>query len=122
MESAGKSILGIALVICKNPATGKYLAVYECNQTWWVPGGRVDAPEAFTTGAIRECLEEAGINVDIKGILRIEQSPSDRFDRLKSSHSSIQLFFTHSPKIPTRFPSRRPTRNLSRPPTSPSKK
>jgi hypothetical protein len=37
-------ILGIALVICKNPIDGKYLGVLETNKTWWVPGGRVDAP------------------------------------------------------------------------------
>lgn len=56
MQTGGPHILGIALVICKNPQTGKYLAVNERNGTWWVPGGRVDAPEAFTTGAIRECV------------------------------------------------------------------
>ena len=53
MEDSERQILGLALVICKNPANGKYLGVYECNHTWWVPGGRVDAPEAFSTGAIR---------------------------------------------------------------------
>ena len=82
--------LGLALVICKNPKTGKYLGVFQCNQTWWVPGGRVDAPESFSTGAIRECIEEAGVDIDIKGILRIEQSPSFKFNRLKSKNISIQ--------------------------------
>ena len=48
-----RQTLGLALVICRNPSNGKYLGVYERNSTWWVPGGRVDAPEAFTTGAIR---------------------------------------------------------------------
>ncbi len=63
--------MGIALVICKNPVTKKYLGVFETNKTWWVPGGRVDAPEYFTIGAARECVEEAGIDVELKGILRI---------------------------------------------------
>lgn len=67
---AGK-ILGIALIICRNPVTRKYLAVHERNSTWWVAGGRVDAPEAFTKAAIRECKEEAGIDIELKGILRI---------------------------------------------------
>jgi hypothetical protein len=46
-------ILGISLVICRNPITKKYLGVHEKNKTWWVAGGRVDAPESFITGAIR---------------------------------------------------------------------
>lgn len=57
------SILGIALIICRHPITKKFLAVHETNKTWWVAGGRVDAPESFTSGAIRECKEEAGIDV-----------------------------------------------------------
>ena len=36
--------VGIALILVKNPKTGKYLAVNERDGTWWLPGGRVDAP------------------------------------------------------------------------------
>ena len=41
---------------------------------WWIPGGAVDAGENFVVAAHRECLEEAGIRVDLKGILKIDYS------------------------------------------------
>lgn len=47
------SILGISLIVCKNTKSNKYLAVNEKDGSWWVPGGRVDAPELFTLAAIR---------------------------------------------------------------------
>ena len=51
-----------ALVICRNPKTGQYLAVNETkNRGWWIPGGAVDAGETFRTAAMRECIEQAGI-------------------------------------------------------------
>ena len=42
------------------------------NRGWWIPGGAIDAGENFMQGAKRECLEEAGIDVDLKGILRVD--------------------------------------------------
>eukprot|EP01083_Nonionella_stella_P298023 1011856_1 len=61
-----------AVVICRNKE-GKYLAVNETkNRGWWVPAGYVDPGESFYEGGIRETQEEAGVDVDIKGILRVE--------------------------------------------------
>ena len=42
------------------------------NRGWWLPGGRVDPPESFHEAAIREAKEEAGIDIELKGILRVE--------------------------------------------------
>ncbi|KAL4431836.1 hypothetical protein ABPG74_015276 [Tetrahymena malaccensis] len=68
------SMLGVSLVIARNNQ-GKFLAVKEnYDQGWWIPGGLVDPPEDFVTAAIRETQEEAGIDIEIKGILRIEQN------------------------------------------------
>lgn len=65
-----------AVVICKNKA-GKYLAVNETrNRGWWVPAGFVDPGESFFEGGIRETAEEAGVDVEIKGILRVEKGLS----------------------------------------------
>jgi len=36
--------LGIALILVKNPITKKYLAVNEKDGSWWLPGGKIDAP------------------------------------------------------------------------------
>lgn len=49
------------------------MAVLETkNRGWWLPGGRVDPGETFEVAAIRETKEEAGIDVELKGILRVE--------------------------------------------------
>ena len=50
------------IVICRNLKTKKWLAVDESkNRGWWVPGGGVDNNETFAAGALRECVEEAGV-------------------------------------------------------------
>jgi len=36
--------LGIALILVRNPVNGKFLAVNEKDGSWWLPGGRIDAP------------------------------------------------------------------------------
>ncbi len=36
-----------------------------------MPGGKVDPPEDIAKAAIRECKEEGGIDVSLKGIIKI---------------------------------------------------
>jgi 8-oxo-dGTP pyrophosphatase MutT (NUDIX family) len=63
-----------ALIICRNQA-GKWLCVKETrNRGWWVAGGLMEPNEDFFTAAKRESKEEAGVDIDIKGILRVEHS------------------------------------------------
>jgi len=63
-----------ALVIVRN-FDGRWLAVKESRgRGWWIPGGAVDAGETFVTAAHRETLEEAGIEISLKGVLRVEHS------------------------------------------------
>ena len=68
------------MVICRNPFKespdyGKWLAVNETkNRGWWIPGGAVDFGESFNVAALRECKEEAGIDVVLKGILKLDHS------------------------------------------------
>lgn len=38
---------------------------------WWLPCGHVEADEDFIQCGIRETLEEAGIKVEVKGLLRV---------------------------------------------------
>jgi len=91
-------MLGISLVICRNHE-GKWLAVKECgNRGWWLPGGLVDPPENFFQAAIRETQEEAGIDVDLKGILRMEYNiQGDNYQRMK-------VIFYAEPKDPNQKP------------------
>ena len=78
------TMLGISLIVVRNHE-GKWLAINETkNPGWWLPGGRVDPPEDFFTAAKRECKEEAGIDVELKGILRIEHNVQGKgYIRLK---------------------------------------
>ena len=77
-------MLGISLVICRNKE-GKWLTVKETNDRgWWLPGGLVDPPESFFEAAIRETKEEAGVDVQLKGILRTEFNiKSENYQRMK---------------------------------------
>eukprot|EP00184_Porphyridium_aerugineum_P000660 CAMPEP_0184693450 /NCGR_PEP_ID=MMETSP0313-20130426/1670_1 /TAXON_ID=2792 /ORGANISM="Porphyridium aerugineum, Strain SAG 1380-2" /LENGTH=420 /DNA_ID=CAMNT_0027151533 /DNA_START=147 /DNA_END=1410 /DNA_ORIENTATION=+ len=68
---------GFSLVICYNPITDKWLAVKEIAKNggdWWVPGGGVKQGETFYDAGVRETMEEAGVHVNIKGVLRVEHS------------------------------------------------
>ena len=77
------------LTIVRNPFTsdpnfGKYVAVNETrNRGWWIPGGAIDYGENFIQGAIRECKEEAGIDVQIKGILKVDHSVAGNTARMR---------------------------------------
>jgi 8-oxo-dGTP pyrophosphatase MutT (NUDIX family) len=63
------------LVVVRNHE-GKWLVVNETgNRGWSLPGGHVDPPEYFLDAAVREVEEEAGITVEIKGLLREEYEP-----------------------------------------------
>jgi len=77
-------MLGLSLVICRNKE-GKYLVVKEKrNRGWWVAGGKVDPPESFPEAAIREAKEEGGIDIELKGILKVCYTIQDTyFQRVK---------------------------------------
>ena len=75
---------GFSLVVCRHPITGLYLLCQEfCNQGFWVPGGAVDPGETFIIAAKRETLEEAGIDIEIKGILGIDHEPHEEYVRMR---------------------------------------
>ncbi|CAD7947494.1 unnamed protein product [Amoebophrya sp. A25] len=60
-----------ALVVCIH--RGKILLVQEfASSGFWLPGGRVDAGEDLKAAATRETLEEAGVAVEITGVLQVQ--------------------------------------------------
>ena len=75
-----------------SPYFGKYLAVNESrNRGWWIPGGAVDSGESFAAAAHRECVEEAGIDVDLKGILRVDHG-------VNADNCRMRVIFYAEPK------------------------
>ena len=55
------------MVIVKRKCDGKYLLVEEfANKGYWLPGGKVDPGESLSKAAIRECKEEAGIDIKLR--------------------------------------------------------
>ena len=55
----------------------KFLLVHESKhgQKWYFPAGRIEPREDFISAARRETLEEAGIPIEIEGILHIQHTP-----------------------------------------------
>ena len=62
-----------ALVLVKKGH--RFLLVHERKhgQGWYFPAGRVEPGESFAQAAVRETREEAGLDVVLEGVLRVEQ-------------------------------------------------
>ncbi len=65
-----------ALVVVKQGR--RFLVVRETKkgQRWYFPAGRVEPGETIANAAVRETLEEAGVPIELEGVLRIEHTPS----------------------------------------------
>jgi phosphatase NudJ len=63
----------------------RWLLVHERKhgQGWYLPAGRVEPGETFVEAAVRETREEAGIEVALDGIVRIEHSPNGAGARMR---------------------------------------
>lgn len=63
--------------MCQRESDGRFLLVQEFGQEgFWCPGGHVDGAETFAAAAVRETKEEAGVDVELKGILCFENFPN----------------------------------------------
>ena len=61
------------------------------NRGWWIPGGAVDYGQSFTEAAHRECIEEAGIDVDLKGVLKVDHG-------VNGDNARMRVIFYAEPK------------------------
>lgn len=74
---------GFSLVIIQHPETKKFVIVEEiASLGWYIPAGKVEVGESFQKAAIRECKEEAGIDVKLEGILQILHYPNQNYSRM----------------------------------------
>lgn len=55
----------------------RFLLVHERKhgQTWYLPAGRVEPGESLAEAALRETLEETGVEIELEGVLRVEHNP-----------------------------------------------
>jgi 8-oxo-dGTP pyrophosphatase MutT (NUDIX family) len=91
-------LYNFALVICKHPITHKFLLCQEfANQGYWCPGGGVDPGEILSVAAKRETVEEAGVDVELKGILAIEYNPLGRDERISRNIVRMRIIFYAEP-------------------------
>eukprot|EP00128_Syssomonas_multiformis_P001312 Colp12_sorted_trinity150504_noHs@7025 len=95
------ALYAFALVVCQR-SDGRFLLVHEfANAGFWLPGGRVDPSEKLWDAAIRETKEEAGIDVTLTGVLRVEYSPHRNGN---FSYVRMRVIFTAKPKDETQRP------------------
>jgi len=59
-------------------------------QGWYLPAGRVEAGESFQAAALRETREEAGIDIVLEGVLRVEYSA-------RPHHARVRVIFVARP-------------------------
>jgi len=98
-----------SVAIVKNDKD-EFLAVKETkNRGWWLPAGRVDGAETFEEAAVRETLEEAGVKIKLKGILRVERTVQDSEQGV---YARMRVVFYAEPDPPHQVPK---VLSLSRP-------
>ncbi len=81
-----------AFVLIYAQDTGQYLAqLRKADNTWSLPGGMVDAGETHRQAAIRETLEEIGVNLDPDQLIETLHGPL-------SSEYSCKIFLYVIPR------------------------
>ena len=73
-----------ALVVVRDNE-GRFLVIQEKKhgQQWYLPARRIEPGEKLVDGAVRETLEESGVEVEIDGIVRFEHSPFPEATRVR---------------------------------------
>lgn len=64
---------------------------------WSLPGGGVDLPETPAQGAVREVLEETGLEVELTGLLTVDSfvvAPSERLIDTDRWCRSLRILYT----------------------------
>jgi ADP-ribose pyrophosphatase YjhB (NUDIX family) len=74
----------IVLVVVRDG--DRWLLVQEAKHdrgSWYLPAGRAEIGETMIEAAERETLEEAGIAIEVDGVIRFEHSPSPAGARVR---------------------------------------
>ena len=92
----------IVLVVVRDG--DRYLVVQEAKHapgTWYLPAGRAEQGETLVEAAERETLEEAGIEIEVDGVIRFEHTVS-------ASGARVRGLFTARPVTPGATPKSTP--------------
>ena len=101
-RNTGCPVHCFSLVVCRHPTILKWLAVDENkNRGWWLPGGFVECGDDHHQTAIKETIEEAGVDIVLKGILRVENDMNRRGGRQR-------VIYYAEPKDPNQLPKSTP--------------
>ncbi|HEY2509694.1 MAG TPA: NUDIX domain-containing protein [Polyangiaceae bacterium] len=60
------------VVLVVVPHQGRYLIVEERDGSFYLPAGRVEPGESLLDAAVRETAEEAGVAIELRGLLGFE--------------------------------------------------
>ena len=89
------TIASYSIVVCRHPTTRAWLAVQETEahgSQWWLPAGAVEPGETYAQAARREGREEAGIDMELLGILRVEHSVFPAYQGVGFSRQRVVFF------------------------------
>jgi 8-oxo-dGTP pyrophosphatase MutT (NUDIX family) len=93
------ALYSFALAVVHRKSDDKYLLVQEfANSGYWLPGGRVDNGEDLETATIRECKEEAGIDIKITGVLTVQYKGTKDYVRMRVIFYSEPIYDSQLPK------------------------
>jgi len=96
-EAEAMPTVAFALGVVEHPTEKQWVLVHEKDtRGWWIPGGGVDAGQLFAEAMEREAEEEAGCNVSLQGILRIEHTPAGRGMRSER----LRIMYLAAPQEP----------------------
>jgi len=83
-RQSGCPTYNFAVVVIKHPTEDLFVAVKEKkNRGWYLPAGFVEAGDDFVKTAHKETLEEAGVRIRLKGVLRVEHGINSYFARMR---------------------------------------
>ncbi len=90
------SMFCFSLVLVKRGQ--RFLLVHERKhgQGWYLPAGGVEPGETFAEAALRETREEAGIDIELEGVLKIQHTPIQITSG--AGGARIRVFFLARPR------------------------
>ena len=87
------------LVVVFHPKSRKWLAVEETRERgWWLPGGFVECGDNHLTTAIKETKEEAGIDINIVGLLTVQSGIQKHGARQRVIYLAVPKDLNQAPK------------------------